>query len=170
MAGAEQTAREARPVDDKTPERTTAREARPVDDKTPERSVEDGAVMRELERLRGTWIAVLAEVQGERVPDEEIRREKLRLVITADGFVLKTDGKEALLHGTLKIDPTRQPSTMDWSATRPGDGRVMKAEGIYELEGDTLRFCYGKERPEEFRTDVGNLPGYSRRLYLFERQ
>jgi RNA polymerase sigma-70 factor (ECF subfamily) len=148
----------------------TAREARPVDDKTPERSVEEGAVMRELKRLRGTWIAVLAEVQGERVPDEEIRRGKIRLVITGDEFILKTDGKEAVLQGTLTIDPTRQPSTMDWSATRPEDGRVMKAEGIYELEGDTLRFCYGKERPEGFETNVGNTPGYSRRLYVFERQ
>jgi uncharacterized protein (TIGR03067 family) len=91
-------------------------------------------------------------------------------VITGDEFILKTDGKEAVLQGTLTIDPTRQPSTMDWSATRPEDGRVMKAEGIYELEGDTLRFCYGKERPEGFETNVGNTPGYSRRLYVFERQ
>jgi RNA polymerase sigma factor (sigma-70 family) len=148
----------------------TASGARVADDEAPTKSKQQEAVMRELERLRGTWVAVLAEEQDVRVPDEEIRREKLSLVITADEFIVKTAGQEARLHGTLKIDPTQQPSTMDWSVTGSKDGRAMEAKGIYELKGDTLKFCYGKERPEAFRTDIGNAPGYSRRLYVFERR
>lgn len=129
--------------------------------------------MRELERLRGTWVAVGVEMKGVRVPDEEVRREKLRLVITGDRFAIKVkkgDEDETRLQGKLELDPRRLPTVMDLSVPRPTGGGMEKVEGIYELEGDTLRFCYGKERPEEFTTDSGNVSGYERRLYIFERR
>jgi uncharacterized protein (TIGR03067 family) len=56
--------------------------------------------------------------------------------------------------GTLKLDETQKPKTMDATDTEGDDvGKVVKA--IYELSGDTLRVCHGgdgEERPKEMAT------------------
>jgi len=51
---------------------------------------------------------------------------------------------------TLKLDASKSPKQMDIIATWP-DGKVTKAEVLYELDGDVFRWCYvdGK-RPSLF--------------------
>ena len=62
---------------------------------------------------------------------------------------------------------------------RPGratedDGRVVRQDGkpafgkcIYELDGDTLKFCYGEpDRPREFKT----APDSDMKLYVWRRK
>ena len=48
------------------------------------------------------------------------------------------------------LDPSRTPRQMDWITEQ--DGRRSVSARIYELEGDTLRMCYGRgARPAEFK-------------------
>lgn len=53
------------------------------------------------------------------------------------------------------VDPAKKPATID---IRPDGGpKAMIVQGIFEVKGDTLRLCFGRdgvERPTEFRGDA----------------
>jgi len=61
--------------------------------------------------------------------------------------------------GTVKIDGTKKPKTMDIVGTEgPNKGKTILS--IFEFDGDKLKVCYdlgGKNRPEEFATKDGGL-------------
>ena len=100
--------------------------------------------------LQGTWKPVEAELAGVKLPETVLA--PLRLELGKGTYVLK--GAESPDRGTLTIDATRKPRTMDVTGTDgPNKGKTFPA--IYDLEGDTLRICYdlsGKQRPAEFKT------------------
>lgn len=125
------------------------------------------AVMTELEKLHGTWIAVSAEKQGNRVPEEELKRAELRLVIEGEEFTITTARAAGEgMKGKLKIDPAKKPKSIDLTAEVAG-GRISTATGIYELDGDTLKLCYGKDRPTRFETTPDRAA--DQRSYVFKR-
>ncbi len=83
--------------------------------------------------------------------------DKIRFVFEKDGkmkFVGGPGGADAAT--TYKIDPTAKVKTLDLTMTRPGD-QPQTALGIYELDGDTLKWCMAegpdKARPEEMKAD-----------------
>ena len=94
------------------------------------------------QQLQGKWNVESFEYNGnpvERLKDavREIKDSKYSLTPkTGEG-----------IEGTLKIDATQKPKTIDLDV----NGRILK--GIYELDGDMLKFCYNlsdSERPTEF--------------------
>jgi RNA polymerase sigma factor (sigma-70 family) len=126
-------------------------------------------------KLQGTWVAVSAEANGGPLADKVLMERKPTLVISRDRFtataLLDNNGKVNWT-GKILLDSTKQPLRFDVL-----DGRleftktkgVMKAagvKGIYELRGDTLKVCYGSERPTEFKTK----PDSSLKLYVLKRQ
>lgn len=128
---------------------------------------EENATMNDLKKLQGTWIAVAAEKQGNQLPEDEVKTAELTLVIEGEKFTIMTTrgGKEGM-KGTLKIDPSKKPRAIDLTAEVAG-GRATTATGIYELAGDTLKLCYGKERPKEFKTQPEREA--DQRSYVFRR-
>ncbi len=57
---------------------------------------------------------------------------------------------------TFKIDPAKKPKEIDITHPAVKDGTV---EGIYSLEGESLKMCYGKkdkDRPAKFSTKAGD--------------
>ena len=74
-------------------------------------------------------------------------------------------GMVILLPLTYKLDPTRDPKTIDWTDTIGEDaGKTLLA--IYSLEGDRLVFCAaypGLERPTAFKTRPGQVLRVSQR-------
>lgn len=94
------------------------------------------------QKLQGKWIVESFQYNGNLV-------ERLK-----DAVREFTDGKYSLtpkmgegIEGTVKLDSTQKPKTIDLDV----NGRILK--GIYELEGDTLKMCYNlthEERPTEF--------------------
>jgi uncharacterized protein (TIGR03067 family) len=114
----------------------------------------------ELKKLEGTWLPTTAEFGGRSWPDEQLKTTKL---VIADGkYTVTVSGQDD--KGTLKVDPTAKPATMDIVGTEgPNKGRTIPA--IYELSGDKLKICYaldGKERPGAFESKMGT------RLFLVE--
>jgi uncharacterized protein (TIGR03067 family) len=80
------------------------------------------------------------------------------------------------MKGKLTIDPTKQPKTMEWSALKPEDEKKLNLKGIYEIEGATLKFCYGEPQPTEFKTKPNRqpngapIPNLDQRMFVLERE
>jgi uncharacterized protein (TIGR03067 family) len=115
----------------------------------------------ELKKLEGTWEFKSSDLAGKPVPAEFLRDGKL--VIKGDKYTLSTLG-EVTDEGTIKIDPTKKPRTIDRVSTKIKD---FTTYGIYELDGDKLRICEnGQKRPTEFDSSKGMLTS----LNTFQRK
>jgi uncharacterized protein (TIGR03067 family) len=126
-------------------------------------------VKDELAKLQGTWRLVAMEANGEKAPDEQVKNVVRK--ITGDKYEVTRDGKPAG-KGTMAVDPTKSPKTVDAEATVPtpdGGTRTINISGIYEFDGDTMKTCLadpGKERPTEFSTKEGS----GHRLFVWKKE
>jgi uncharacterized protein (TIGR03067 family) len=81
----------------------------------------------------------------------------LHLTLTKDRY--KTEkGSEVLFDSSYTVDASKNPKQINMIGTE-GDLKGKEAQGIYALEGDTLRICYtmpGKPRPTAFESAVGS--------------
>ena len=112
---------------------------------------------KDLELMQGTWQVVALESGAGKAPKEVLDKANMRLTIKGNKFVSKS-GDKLLLEGTLEIDPTKKPRTMDAKGTDPA-GKEMATTGIYELKGDTMRVCFvlkGEKRPTAFVVKPGS--------------
>lgn len=118
-------------------------------------SAQDDAGKKDLDSIQGVWQAISAEIEGKPASGELIKRLKL----TFKGNKVShpaPDGK--IEEVTFKLDPSKNPKTIDVTASSDTDKSIV---GIYSIEGDTLKICAtkaGQERPKEFKSgnDVAN--------------
>ena len=136
-------------------------------------AVQPTTAEKELERFQGTWVLVTSEQEG-KVKSEE--KNPYRFTITGNRWKVHR-GEEVAVHGTIKLVDV---------AARPKQFNLLKPPrlspiptvdyGIYELKGDTLRYCVRNGpagagvdtadlRPREFVTREGD----SRTIYLWKR-
>jgi len=112
-----------------------------------------GARADDLKAMEGTWTVEAAAAGGKPVESDDIKA--LVVKITGDRYEVRT--KDGMDFGSLKLDETQKPKTMDATRTEGFDaGKMIKA--IYEITGDTMRVCYafdGGERPTELTTKDG---------------
>jgi RNA polymerase sigma factor (sigma-70 family) len=112
--------------------------------------------------IQGTWTIVSIEAGGK--VDDHITKGKL--VFASDKMThVKPDGTTGS-QGTFKLDPTASPKELDGTAL-DGPNKDATFPGIYELDGDRLKFCFtqGFARPREFATQ----PGRKQLLYVLKR-
>jgi uncharacterized protein (TIGR03067 family) len=110
----------------------------------------------DLKAMQGSWTATIAEMNGKAPPDD-VAKLKLLLIVEGEKYrVMHND--EPISAGTLKLDATKTPRTIDATHTvGPTKGMVQK--GIYEIKGDTMTAVFakpGKDRPTEFKTKEGS--------------
>lgn len=105
------------------------------------------------DHIQGTWIPTEAEHEGkkidERAPEDVIIFSGKRLIVKRNNGYTHP--------GTFTIDPSKTPKTIDlgWSEKNPKRLNL----GVYELDGDTLRICFGDEgapRPTTFESKAGS--------------
>jgi uncharacterized protein (TIGR03067 family) len=109
----------------------------------------DGA-RGDLARLKGTWIG---ELDG-RTYIVNFNGEKFATLFEfAEGTSTSS--------GTITVDPARNPKHMDWTfAAATGRAEKLKgmtAQTIYQLDGDTFKFCASRKhvRPEAWPDAAG---------------
>ena len=124
-----------------------------------------GGDAKDDDTLQGTWLPATAELGGQKFPDEV--RKSIKLVLKNDQYTV-TVGTEGNDRGTVKVNSSAKPKTMDITGTDgPNKGKTFLC--IYELTGDTLKVCYdlsGKARPADFSTK----PGTQLYLVTYQRQ
>jgi uncharacterized protein (TIGR03067 family) len=109
----------------------------------------------ELKKFEGTWILVSSEKDGEKAPEEALKKAMPKAVSKGDTVTFISDGKEQG-QATFTVDPTKKPKTIDATMTS-GPDKGKKSLGIYEFEGDTLKVCHNeKERPKDFSAKKGS--------------
>jgi uncharacterized protein (TIGR03067 family) len=111
------------------------------------------AAKQDLDKLQGEWTLESGERDGQAIPEEFVK--SLKRVIKDNTSVVSRDG-EALSKSTFKLDPTKKPKAIDITLEQEKDKPIL---GIYELDGDTFKICYGQpggERPKEFSAKAGS--------------
>jgi uncharacterized protein (TIGR03067 family) len=115
----------------------------------------EDATKKELEKLAGTWRLVSSEKDGKKAPEDELK--EVKFIIAGDKYTVQRAGK-TVEEGTVRIDPTKKPRTIDIYPVKP-EGKVQM--GIYEWDGDdSLRVCSthpgtAQTRPSLFSTTEG---------------
>lgn len=94
--------------------------------------------------LEGTWeiVSLVAEGEQQEIPANG------GFFLRCEGnclYLLRGDGWEPI--GLLSVNPEAMPGEFD---LQEGDETVGR--GIYELDGDSLRVCYGTNRPDRFES------------------
>jgi uncharacterized protein (TIGR03067 family) len=105
--------------------------------------------------LEGTWRGFVVEGRGEK-PDRG--PVNIELVVKGNKMTAR-DLKEnkPLGEGTYTLDAAKKPREIDATGS-VSMGRNRTFQGIYELDGDTLRWCVdniNKGRPTEFLSTRG---------------
>lgn len=112
----------------------------------------------EWKRLEGVWEGYVVEGRGEKAD-----RGPFHLRLTVAGQTMAAvdlrNGNKNLGTGKLTIDTTGPLRHLDAVGAPLPAKREKSFLGVYQLDGDTLRWCVGNKqdvRPEEFRSFNGN--------------
>ncbi len=123
------------------------------------------AAKEEQARLEGEWSMVSGEIDEQPLPAEYVKGAKR---VARAGETTVTIGGRLFMKARYTIDPGKSPKTIDYVMTGgPTKGKTQL--GIYELDGDKVKFCFaapGKERPKEFTTKEGS----GRTLSVWKRE
>jgi uncharacterized protein (TIGR03067 family) len=109
----------------------------------------DDAVKKDLAALEGEWTIVSAERDGMKLPDELLKNSKRTAKGNESSVIV---GGQLFMKATVAVDPSKKPKTIDYDVT-DGPNKGKKQFGIYEIDGDTVKFCFaapGNDRPTEF--------------------
>jgi uncharacterized protein (TIGR03067 family) len=116
-------------------------------------------------RLQGEWTMVSGERDGQAFPAEFMKDSKR--VAKGDEVTVTLQG-QLFMKAKFTLGPAKSPKTIDYSVTGgPNAGKTQL--GIYELDGDKVKFCFstpGKERPDGFVTK----PNDGRTLSTWKRE
>jgi uncharacterized protein (TIGR03067 family) len=114
----------------------------------------------DLDKLQGTWLTVSLVNDGKTLVDEKTAPKEGRatkLVYRGNAWLIKV-GDRTVAGGKFKIDATKKPKEID-IMDETGMTNEKTKLGIYELDGDTYRYCLapaGKPRPAEFTSKEGS--------------
>jgi uncharacterized protein (TIGR03067 family) len=97
-------------------------------------------------KLEGSWTATRAERDG-KAADDVVGH---RLSFTGSRFRIESKDGKLLYAGTVRVDPSAKPATIDFAHTE-GTVKGKAWQGIYALDGDTLKVCDNAPNPDKSR-------------------
>ncbi len=116
---------------------------------------EDDQAKKDLKPLVGTWQYTSQEENGKETDMESLKA--VTVTVTADGKWEVKQAGNTFLEGTVKLDSSKKPKAADWTITTEGDLKGKTALGIYDVDNDTWKHCFGfDQRPEKFESKEGS--------------
>lgn len=113
------------------------------------------AAKKDKAQLQGAWTLVAGERDGQAFSAEFMKDSKR--IAKGDETTVTIQG-QLFMKASFTLDPAKSPKTIDYSVTGgPYAGKTQL--GIYELDGDKVKFCFstpGKERPPDFTSKPGD--------------
>ncbi len=113
------------------------------------------SIKKEMAQLEGEWSMVSGKANGQSMPEETVKSGKR---IARDGETTINIGGQVYFKAKFSIHPTKKPKAIDYAMTEgPTKGKTHL--GIYELNGDMVKFCFaapGQDRPTEFTANEGS--------------
>jgi uncharacterized protein (TIGR03067 family) len=103
--------------------------------------------------LQGTW--VMTSMNGQAPPAGE---PELTLTFAGDTYH-QTVGGKVNERGTIKVDGTKKPMTIDLLITEGSDANKTQL-GIFEVTGDTLKAAFGAPGATQRPTDFSGKDGF----------
>jgi uncharacterized protein (TIGR03067 family) len=91
----------------------------------------------DLRRLQGTWVRVASFRAGKPFPKSP---GTLEAMVNGDNLAFYWDGKLSKAW-TVRLNAKAKPKTLDLS-----NGKTSGPPGVYALDGDTLKICFGDEK------------------------
>jgi uncharacterized protein (TIGR03067 family) len=119
------------------------------------------ATNKDMARLQGEWSMVSGIADGDAVPDDILRNSRW---LCEGNEVTETVAGQLVMKVKTTIDPSKKPKAIDFQVTG-GPTKGKTHPGIYELDGDTFKCCFGEsgaERPTDFTSKPGNKRTFSR--------
>jgi len=113
------------------------------------------AVKKEMTQLEGEWTMVSGERDGQPLPDNFLKNAKR---VAKDGVSTISFGDRVYMKARFSVDPTKKPKAIDYEILE-GETKGKKVLGIYEIDGDKLKFCFAtpdKDRPSDFTAKAGS--------------
>jgi uncharacterized protein (TIGR03067 family) len=113
------------------------------------------AAKKDLAKLQGEWTMVSGQRDGQDLPADVV--DNARRILKDDEVTVKVND-QVFLKAKITIDPSKKPKTIDYTVSE-GDNQGKKMLGIYEVNGDTAKFCSagpGQERPTDFTAKEGS--------------
>jgi uncharacterized protein (TIGR03067 family) len=113
------------------------------------------AVKSDKARLQGEWTMIHGERDGQAFSSEFMKNSKR--IVKDDETTVKLQG-QMFMKAKFSLTPSTSPKSIDYAVTGgPYEGKIQF--GIYELDGDKVKFCFsipGKDRPADFTTKPGD--------------
>jgi uncharacterized protein (TIGR03067 family) len=126
---------------------------------------ENEAVKKDLAQLQGEWSMVSGSADGQPMPEELLKQMKR---ICKGDETTTTMAGQLYFKAKISIDPSKKPKTIDYQMI-DGFTKGKKQLGIYEVDGDSFKACFGApgaERPTDFTVK----PGDVRTLSVWKRE
>ena len=116
---------------------------------------DDPAIKKDLAQLQGEWAMLSGSADGMEIP--EAMRQTAKRVCKGEETTVMVGG-QLIMKAKFSLDPAKKPKAIDYDVL-DGPTKGMKHLGIYEFEGETVKFCFaapGDERPAEFVSKAGD--------------
>jgi uncharacterized protein (TIGR03067 family) len=128
-------------------------------------AADDQAVKKDMAQLQGEWTMVSGSADGQPMPEQMLKQMKR---ICKGDETTTTMAGQTYMKAKITIDPSNKPKTIDYQMT-DGFTKGKTQLGIYEVDGDTFKSCFGKpgaERPTDFTSKRGD----GRTLSVWKRE
>jgi uncharacterized protein (TIGR03067 family) len=125
---------------------------------------ENATIKKDLALLQGEWSMISGTADGYPIPKEMLPNSKR---VCKGDELTATVGGQLVMKAKIAIDPSKKPKTIDYEVL-DGPTKGKKHLGIYEVDGDTMKSCFGApgaERP----TDFSSKPGDKRTSTVWKR-